>query len=158
MTTLKWLGAALLLAGVAACGGGPAAPGPAGTQGDGVRYAQCMREHGVEMDDPGVEGRIHLKVPSGGKAALEKAQEACKKYAPVTTGKAAGEVPAADQAKFIAYAKCMREHGVDMPDPKFEGGQAQLGLSGQKGITPDSPVMKNADKACRPLLPQGGEQ
>ncbi|MEU6795755.1 hypothetical protein ABZ907_29035 [Nonomuraea wenchangensis] len=158
MTTFKWLGAAFLLTSMAACGGGPAAPGPAGTQGDGVKYAQCMREHGVEMDDPGVEGGIRLQMPSGGKAVLEKAQEACKKYAPVTAGKGAGEVPAADQAKFIAYAKCMREHGVDMPDPKFEGGQARMGLPRQEGMSPDSPVMKNAEKACRPLLPQGGEQ
>jgi hypothetical protein len=117
-----------------------------------------MREHGVEMDDPGVEGGIRLKMPSGGKAVLDKAQEACKQYAPVTTGKGGGEVPAADQAKFIAYTKCMREHGVDMPDPKFEGGQARMGLAKEKGLDPDSPVMKNADKACRPLLPQGGEQ
>ncbi|MGA4988753.1 hypothetical protein [Nonomuraea bangladeshensis] len=158
MTTWKCLGAAFFLTCVAACGGGSAAPSPARTQESAVKYAQCLREHGVETDDPGAEGGVRLKVPSGGEATLKKAQEACKPYAPVATEKGAGEIPAADQAKFIAYAKCMREHGVDLPDPQFDGGRARLGLPRQEGMSADSPVMKNAEKACRPLLPQGGGQ
>ncbi|MEV0589820.1 hypothetical protein [Nonomuraea cavernae] len=144
--------------GVASAGGGTASASPAKAQGDAVKYAQCMREHGVEMDDPGTDGKIKMKMPAGGEAALKEAQEACKQYAPVMAGKGAAEIPAADQAKFIAYAKCMREHGVKMPDPKFDGGQAAMGVPAEAGVSPESPVMKNADKACKPLLPQPGDQ
>jgi hypothetical protein len=55
-----------------------------------------------------------------------------------------------DQAR--AYAKCMREHGVDMADPEVspDGG---VGLSIDKG---DEAVVAKADQACKKLMPNGG--
>lgn len=43
-----------------------------------VKFAQCMREHGVNVPDPGPDGT--LKIPSEGidPGAAEKAREACK--------------------------------------------------------------------------------
>lgn len=58
---------------------------------------------------------------------------------------------AVDQMR--AYAKCMREHGVDMPDPEVspEGG---IGLSIEGG---DKAKVDKADKECKHLMPNGGE-
>ncbi|WP_176403628.1 hypothetical protein [Actinomadura sp. BRA 177] len=43
-----------------------------------VKFAQCMREHGVNLPDPGPDGQFRL--PSGDidRGAAEKAREACK--------------------------------------------------------------------------------
>src|SRR3954469_13117587 len=45
----------------------------------------------------------------------------------------------------LDLARCMREHGVDMPDPKFEGGRVML-----QGGGPDTDpaTMRAAEKAC----------
>jgi hypothetical protein len=61
----------------------------------------------------------------------------------------------------LAYAKCMRAQGIDMPDPKFSSGRGggttfQLagpgGKGGKTGPNPDSPAFKAADKACHSKL------
>ncbi|MDA0184695.1 hypothetical protein OJ997_30615 [Solirubrobacter phytolaccae] len=48
----------------------------------------------------------------------------------------------------LDFARCMRENGVDMPDPKFEGGRVTMraGGPGGKQINPDD--MRAAEKAC----------
>ena len=58
---------------------------------------------------------------------------------------------AVDQMR--AYAKCMREHGVDMPDPEVsqDGG---VGIAIEGG---DKAAVDKADKECKHLMPNGGE-
>ena len=46
-------------------------------QAAGLKFAKCMREHGVEMEDP-KEGRITIKGEQKTAQLMEKAQEACK--------------------------------------------------------------------------------
>jgi hypothetical protein len=72
-----------------------------------------------------------------------------------------GKSAAADLAKLEAYAGCMRSHGVaSFPDPTVGsngGGGFQLRSGpGGNGIDPQSTVFQAADKACKPLLPNGG--
>jgi hypothetical protein len=46
----------------------------------------------------------------------------------------------------LDYARCMRDHGVDMPDPQFDGGRVeQRGPDG--GATPEK--LRQAEEACR---------
>jgi hypothetical protein len=57
----------------------------------------------------------------------------------------------------LSFAKCMREHGVDMPDPQFSenggGGFFPAGPGGgQGGVNPDSPTFREAQKACGEIL------
>ncbi|GAA3966552.1 hypothetical protein GCM10023085_56260 [Actinomadura viridis] len=50
----------------------------------------------------------------------------------------------------LAYAKCMREKGVpQFPDPDANGG---IAIDGSK-VPQDSPQFKNANEACKGLLP-----
>ena len=93
---------------------------------------------------------------------MDAANKECQKYMQIGGGRAPS---AAEQAKakdaMLAYAKCMRDNGVDMPDPKFSnsggGVTFQLGGPGSKGGStggpnPDSPTFKAADKVCHSKL------
>jgi hypothetical protein len=56
-------------------------------------------------------------------------------------------------ASTLAYARCMRAHGIaDFPDPDANG---NLGLNGQPGsdLDPNNPAYKAANNACKSLLP-----
>lgn len=56
------------------------------------------------------------------------------------------------------FAKCMREHGIDMPDPEVGvGGGATRAVGGPGGAggktaTVDKTKLEAADTACRPLM------
>jgi hypothetical protein len=59
-----------------------------------------------------------------------------------------------DEQKMRDFTKCMRDHGIDMPEPKTgAGGGAMIELNGGPG---DEEKMKAADEACKHLLPNGG--
>jgi hypothetical protein len=67
-----------------------------------------------------------------------------------TSAPANGAAKDPEQAA-LAFARCMREHGVDMPDPTDDGGlvvrkQAGQGRSG--GPDPGSSEFQAADRAC----------
>jgi hypothetical protein len=57
------------------------------------------------------------------------------------------------RASMLAYARCMRAHGIsDFPDPDAHG---DLGLNGQPGsdLDPNNARFKAADAACKALRP-----
>ena len=122
-----------------------------------LAFAQCMRAHGVDMPDPGANGNVTI----GGagnpvdEATMEAAQNACKSKLP----KGAHQPSAAEQKQFqdqaIKYAQCMRQHGIDMPDPTFSssGGGALVRQSLGNGVDPTSSEFQAAQKACQSLLP-----
>jgi hypothetical protein len=129
-------------------------------------FAQCMREHGIDLPDPqvsnngkgGVGFTIQAPVggadsgPPGSSDEFKAANKACQKHLKgVVNG---GKRPsAADQEKFkqaaLDFAKCMRKHGFDFPDPQFSGDGMvqQLGPSDQ--IDPNDPKFKSASEACQ---------
>ena len=130
-----------------------------------LKYAKCMRDHGIDAPDPQRVGSGGIKMSMKGgptnKAKMDAANKDCQKYMQIGGGQAPS---AAEQAKakdaMLAYAKCMRGHGVNMPDPKFSssggGTTFQLGGPGTKGGStgpnPDSPTFKAADKVCHSNL------
>jgi hypothetical protein len=68
---------------------------------------------------------------------------ACGGEKPTSSG-SNGTSPADAKKAMLAYAKCVRAHGVDMPDPVFEGNRIQ-----QRGpANVDRAKMRAADKAC----------
>jgi hypothetical protein len=174
----------LLLAAVAAalalgaCGGSNQGDG-AGAKGAGgqdkafegaLKFSKCMREHGVDMPDPQRVGKGGIKV-SGGKGVdfndpkTKVAQSACQKYMRIGGGETLDPAKRAKlQEAALSYARCMRGHGVDMPDPKLAGnggltfqagpGGPRSNGSGPKGlgVNPDSPKFKSADEACNHFL------
>lgn len=122
-----------------------------------VRFARCMRSHGINVPDP-VPGRpfpISTSVDPASAAALQ----ACRNLMPAPdsgTGTSQRGLPAADLPALITYARCMRGHDISMLDPTSYGA---LNLGPVPGITNDfgrySPQFRAADAACRHLLPAG---
>jgi hypothetical protein len=68
---------------------------------------------------------------------------------------------AADAGKALAFARCMRSHGVtNFPDPT--GGRLELQVqkspdsTSVNGVEVNGPVFQSAMQACRSYLPNGG--
>ena len=77
------------------------------------------------------------------------------------SGSRAGATSAEDGA--FKFAKCMRDNGIDMPDPQVEsGGRIRLGAGPDRqqgrGIDPDRPKFQAAEKACRKHLGKGVQE
>jgi hypothetical protein len=121
-----------------------------------------MRKHGVpNFPDPDSQGRIKITfgIQNGHKTGVDTssaqfatAQNACKSLQP-NGGKPNAQTQAKEIQQALAFAKCMRSHGVKFPDP-------QVGANGgtKVSIGPDvanSPQFKPAQQACQTLVPGG---
>lgn len=62
-----------------------------------------------------------------------------------------------DAAKAAAFAQCMRDNGIDMPDPQVDGGRVRFGAPPEGGGEVDRDKARAAQQACKHLLPNGGE-
>jgi hypothetical protein len=58
----------------------------------------------------------------------------------------------------LRFSKCMREHGVNMPDPKRDsnGGIVLSGPPGGGRVKINDPKMKAAQSACQKYMERGG--
>lgn len=122
-------------------------------------WAQCMREHGVDVPDP-QNGGIRLTIgPGDDREKVEQAQEECDHFIEDAAPQLTEEQQSAMQDAALAFAKCMREHGIDMPDPQFgDGGRVTFGQradgdgSGNPPFDPDDPAFQAAQEACQPIM------
>ena len=77
-----------------------------------------------------------------------------------TAGGAAGSpTPTAStslQDRMLQYARCMRAHGVDMPDPAGNGGPGGVQLILPSGASGSDAKLRATMGACRQYLPNGG--
>ena len=106
--------------------------------------ARCMRENGIDMPDPQFEGgRVTQRMGGARRRSIRtkmrKAEKACAKYREAIKPP---EMSDEDKEKFkkaaLAHSRCMREHGIDMPDPQFdENGGAQIRIGRGSGIDPE---------------------
>jgi hypothetical protein len=120
-----------------------------------LAYARCLRQHGIDMPDPkfDAQGHMAMQMPSGvgpDDPKFKAAEEACKQYGP---SGAPEQVDPQAQQQMLAYARCMRQHGINIPDPKPGEG---INVDGDKGVNPEDPKFKAADQACQQHAPGGG--
>ncbi|MBC6459214.1 hypothetical protein [Actinomadura sp. HBU206391] len=147
--------------GVASAGGGEAknaaaSPSQSLSPEDAqLKFAQCMRENGVEMADPESGGGVRIQV-TGKPGSREKTEAAMKKCRPYL--EAGGKMPNMQDPKvrdqFVKFAQCMRENGVNMQDPGPDGGLRIQGKPGEMGRE----KLEKARKACESLRPGGGQK
>ncbi|WP_289009422.1 hypothetical protein [uncultured Thermomonospora sp.] len=147
----------LLILGLAGCGsGGAGASGTGRPAADDeermLKFAQCMRENGVDMPDP-EDGKVRItnrKSKDGsetnGKEEVDAAMKKCRQYMP--NGGKPPKLSPEDQEKMRNYAECMREHGIDMEDPGPDG---KINIRMKKGGKEDD--LKKAEEACRNHMP-----
>ncbi|SDM49528.1 hypothetical protein [Nonomuraea jiangxiensis] len=118
----------------------------------GLKFAECMRDHGIDMPDP-TDGNIQLRIPPGtDRKKVDEADQACR---PIMESVVRDRATPSqeDFDRMVKFAQCMREQGVDVPDPKPGEG---LGIRLRNG---SKEQMEAAHKACQeyaPGLAKGG--
>jgi hypothetical protein len=133
-------------------------------------FAACMREHGVDIQVSSAGGEVgkgpttatasegpsKITGTDRGKDKFTAANKACAPLLPKggVNGPGGKPDPAMEQ-KLLDFSQCMRDHGIDMPDPQFENGGANVIIGGPDGpnIDPNSQAFKDAEKACESHLP-----
>jgi hypothetical protein len=123
-----------------------------------LSYAQCMQAHGVpNFPDPTKRNNGFSFNPTADShsAGFSSANNACKHFLPDDGGPPTAAQTAAQTAKLLKYAQCMRAHGVpNFPDPIVSS--HAFGFQLGNGVDPNSPQFKAATKSCAPLGPFGG--
>jgi hypothetical protein len=114
-----------------------------------LNFASCMRKEGVDFPDPQPDSEGNLADVDQG--ALQAAQEACQDELQGAQGALGADQTELNDA-FLEFAQCMRENGVDVPDP--EPGQAP-GAGGAQ-IDQNDPDFQTAIDACQDLIPTPG--
>lgn len=143
--------------GVAAVGDGPSdtststgddgAPAPTDPDEQILEFTQCLRENGLDVEDPAPGEGLRLQFgPETDQATVEAAMEACRELAP-GGGPGGPGGPGVDPQAAIEHAECMRENGVDaFPDPSSDG-QIMIGPE-----VAEDPDFESASEACDDLL------
>ncbi|GAA3925081.1 hypothetical protein GCM10023085_03040 [Actinomadura viridis] len=153
----------VLALGLPGCGGGngEAKVAPVSDQEKMRRYAQCMRQNGVDMPDPADKGGLRVKArrtqDAGREPGKDEVRAADAKCRPLMPN--GGKPPKADPeavARQRALARCMRQNGVpEFPDPDANGGIRIRSGPGGSGIDPESATFQAAQKACAGHRPKG---
>jgi hypothetical protein len=118
-----------------------------------LKQAECMRRHGIDMPDPKPDGGLLMDNRDVNPEEFERAQRACERE----LGKPPiPELSEEEQREFreaaLKFARCMRSHGVDMPDPTFGANgevRIEIGPDG-RGMDPeDDAAFRAAEAQCR---------
>lgn len=147
---------ALCAVGLVACGGGGGSGsggsgGSAAREEAGLEFAECMRAHGVEMEDP-EPGATSIEV--GGDRndpTTVRAERACNGKLDKVAQETSPEEDEEFREGWLAFTQCVRGEGIDLADPEFPGpGQVLLGIA---GIDTESPAFEAAMEACSDKAP-----
>ncbi|QOR71926.1 hypothetical protein IM660_06630 [Ruania alkalisoli] len=85
-----------------------------------LAFAECMRDQGVDMPDPGEDG---VEIGAGQGEGFMEAAEICSDALGTPPGGEGGARPAQGQREFdLAMAQCLRENGLEVPDPAPDEG------------------------------------
>jgi hypothetical protein len=123
-----------------------------------VAFAVCMRSHGVPgYPDPQISssaGQVHVKISPGNlnpnSPAFKSADGACHELLPDGGAPGGGgDHTAQGHAQGVAFAVCMRSHGVPtFPDPGHDGA-----FDLPTEINPQDPQFQRAMRACMKQQP-----
>jgi hypothetical protein len=179
LLALVLLAACSSTSGVATIDGGDVAtPTPSASAGSDdpeeamFAFAECMREQGIDMPDPvirrfeasgdsggGIVNGGRDEAPGGGPAfdpnseEFQAAEEICGEHLEGLEGLEPGDAPELtpeQEEALIAFTECMREHGIDMPDPG--AGAIRIGPGSDTDFDPNSEEFRAAQEECRSHL------
>jgi hypothetical protein len=148
---------ATLALGVAlvACGGdGDESEGGGISEADvedaGMQFAECMREHGIEVQDPqpGLEGlRGMLQDADRDDPTFRDAERECQEHLEDLVAEIDDDRRRELEDARLEFSRCMRDKGYDVPDPQSGGGAGQGG--GALGdLDLEDPRVQEAMDAC----------
>lgn len=159
MLTAALGGVAVLVGGCGGSNATAAAVSPATFTAAAFKYSNCMRNHGLSnfpdpsMTDHDGQQVAFLATPSSLTAspAFKSANRVCQAILSpdlVTTQNV--ETQATREQHLLAFARCMRSHGVPgFPDPTTQGQLTQAMLS-SVGVDLKAPAVLGAAKTCLP--------
>ena len=112
-----------------------------------LAYARCMRKNGAEVPDPDAKGLFEIspgtKMPD--EEAMKTADAACRTEREAMQG-SMGEPDKDFEEKALKMSRCMREQGIEMPDPKQnEGGKTSVEIDPDQI---DDPAFRKAQTTC----------
>jgi hypothetical protein len=150
----------VLAVALSACGGDDDADetedgGPGISQSEvqeaGVKYARCMREHGLDVPDPqggagGLRGML-VDDDQRDRPGFREAEQDCRKHLEGLVSQISDEQRQELEQGRLKFARCMRDEGFDVPDPQpgAGGGEGPLG-----GLDPEDPRVQKAMDKCQP--------
>jgi len=129
-----------------------------------LKYAECMRDQGVDVPDPSPGGGMQIDGRGLSKEQMDAANAACQKWMDMAEPEDGGE-PLTEEEKqsFLDMAACMRERGWNYPDPTFDGGRVTQKIEKGEGEgelpQPDDPAFKKDTEECSSkagMEPPGG--
>ena len=173
-TVVAVVATAGLAVAAAGCGGSPAGhvaqlgsttTPRSSTSTSAVAFSECMRAHGVpRFPDPNSGGaipKLDVHDLGVGAAQFQRAQSACQHLFPtndvedsvtecISTGACPGTLLTEIMTEGLAYANCMRRHGVtNFPDPtRAPDGAPVFKLGGLTGTDWRSPQIEAKMNAC----------
>ncbi|MFC9427426.1 hypothetical protein [Streptomyces sp. NPDC056987] len=115
-----------------------------------LEHRKCLREQGLKVSEPKAgEGGEGIAIGGEG-ISREQAEKAIKACAGVGGAGGPKELTQAEKDKALKFAKCMRDNGYDMPDPKFDGS-----MTAARPIPQGAEKKKfdEANKACASVRP-----
>lgn len=121
-----------------------------------LKLSKCLREHGINVSTPTGGGAIKIQggIGSISPQTAEAARAACKKYAPAENQNLTPQQRVEREEAVQKFAKCMREHGINV-HAESKGGQIAIqARAGAGGPNPESPAFEAAQKACQSYLPK----
>ena len=130
-----------------------------------LAYAECLRDEGVDVEDPTLDDNGNIRPPrpvvaegeSFDRESMVAAREACAEFIEgFTFGFREGDITEF-QDTLLQFAACMRENGYDMADPDLSSVGAGPGQGGGQGgrfgeIDRDDPDFQVAQEACQDIL------
>ena len=148
-----------------------------------LAFTECLREHGLEVEDPEFDGQGGFGIvigPGSGSGPAESgpdeetraAMEACQPLMEGVRSQFEAIDPSEMQDQMYAFAECMRDQGIDWPDPDLTafgpgldsaesdagdgGGIVTRGPFGDADIDFEDPAVQAALEVCQEELGFGG--
>ena len=134
-------------------------------------FSACMRDNGIEIDDPTVDAEGNLQFggfrgaaqdPEADRDLIRGAFDTCQEHLEgIALGRGEGIDPTELQDTLLEYASCMRDNGYDMDDPDLSafgpgaGGEREPGEGGGRpfgDIDFDDPDFIIAQEVCQDIL------
>ncbi len=137
-----------------------------------LAFSQCLRDNGFDVDDPTFDADGNPQFPSFGggvvddataeqvedfdaeTARMEDALQACRTHLDgivMTAPDSEGQAETEDV--LLEYTACMRDNGIDMPDPDFSGSGGVIEI-GDQDVTDSQ--FEAADEVCRRVFTRPG--
>ena len=136
----------------------------AATQEDAVMaFTVCLRDEGLDVDDPIVDDQGNLRPPrprdleSVDREVADAAFASCAVYLEDVTFGFESEDRTEREDDLLAFASCARENGYNMPDPDFSTPRApgQGGGGPFGGLDREDPAFRTALAACSDVFGAG---